>query len=155
MCKEICSTITIIANKLEKKFEVLSVILVPALIKLLPVTIKVIADSAHQTIISFLKYANTSIPLFIEGTNNNHQIIRSRCAEYLNFILKNNNSIDFQIYNVEISLSIKNSLSDSFGQTRSFARKSFVCFKNLFPELAEKLFDELDSSIQSQVCFFK
>ena len=151
MCKEICTTITMIATKLEKKFDALSVLFAPALFKLLPVTIKVIAEAAHQCVLSFLKYTSSSVPLIIEGTEHNHQVVRGRCAEYLQFVLENNDSVSYEPFLESIRGSIKRSLQDSSPQARSAARASFSSLKKSFPDCADKLFNELDPSIQKQV----
>lgn len=68
-------------------FESLSPSVLASLFKVLIVTIKVIADSAHECILSFLPYANTGIPIICEGCTNVHPTLRSKCAEYICAIL--------------------------------------------------------------------
>ncbi len=55
-CKEVCNTITLVAQTLQRDFEEFASIILPCLFKLLIVTIKPISEPAHQCILSFLKY---------------------------------------------------------------------------------------------------
>jgi len=88
LIKEACRTVSTIAMKLDILFEPLAPIFLSALFKLLIITIKVIADSAHNCILSFLPFANSSIPLVVQGISDQHPVLRGKCAEYLLQILQ-------------------------------------------------------------------
>jgi hypothetical protein len=67
MCTEICTTITETANILQERFEPLTGPLLSSLLKLVVVTVKIIAEAAHKCILSFVKYVDSSIPLVAQG----------------------------------------------------------------------------------------
>ena len=68
MCTEVCTTITMTANALQERFEPLTGPLLTSLFKLTVVTIKIIADAAHNCILSFVKFVDSSIPLVAQGS---------------------------------------------------------------------------------------
>jgi CLIP-associating protein 1/2 len=74
--------------RLGDNFDSLSNGFISALFRLLVVTIKVIAESAHKCILSLLPVSSSSIPLITLGIKDKHPFLRARCTEYMYIILE-------------------------------------------------------------------
>jgi len=151
LCKEACRTVSVLALQLQQHFESLSSTFVPTLFKLLIITIKVIAESAHNCFISFLPYANSSIPIIVQGITDAHPVLRSKAAEYLLLMLQKNKKEDMQVHVEMIEASIIKGVQDSSQGTRANARQSFVAFNKQWPERVQGLLSHFEPSIQKML----
>lgn len=68
LCKAVFSVIETMSREMPGLFdEQLCSIIWPCVVKLLPVTVKIIADAAHQTALKFVPILRQSIPLILQG----------------------------------------------------------------------------------------
>mmetsp|Transcript_1988 Transcript_1988/g.2587 ORF Transcript_1988/g.2587 Transcript_1988/m.2587 type:complete len:828 (+) Transcript_1988:95-2578(+) len=154
LCKEACKTVTSLAKTFRSGFNFYVDELAPALLKLLIITIKVIADSAHSCIESFVTFTYPTILQHIQNSSTqNHPALKARCAEYLLEILEDK-QIDSQKLEPFLPIveeTLRRQLGDSAPATRATSRKSFIAFKARWESRADSMFESLDPTLQKSL----
>lgn len=117
--------------------------------KLLVVTIKVIAKSGDDCIVSFLKYCGKhTLNSIVTFLSHPHPVARAKFAEYLNLFLQSKGSdVDPQLIVKGLSIAVQ----DSSATTRQQAKECFNHFQKNFPEESQQFLSEQPPNIQKMV----
>merc|ERR1712087_377400 len=154
--KKTCALSCSLANAMGIKFEDHIENLLYKLFSLLYNKIKIIAVSAHKCIKSLLLKVHTpqSLPALLQGLQDEHPPVRSKCCEYLTQYLSQMNSDskpleDPRIF--QIQLSIQSVVTDSDATVREECRILFKIFSHLFPKRGKQMFEEFPPAVQKQI----
>ena len=124
-----------------------------ALIKLISNANKILSEVGHQCVCSLIENVKSAkfIPKIFEEISSKANPVRTKCALYLDLILKNypNQILEKNVGTFEIM--IEKLISDANNETRNYARQAFLEYQNLFPAKAQKLYAKLDNATQKAV----
>lgn len=131
LCKEACRAVTGLSKTFRSGFNFYVDELAPPLLKLLVITIKVIAESAHTCIESFATITYPTILPHIQNTSTQpHPVLKARGSEYLLQILEDKQiqSTKLEPYLNLIEETLRRQLGDSAPATRATARYIHILF---------------------------
>ena len=148
-CKDACQCISKLAHSFGQLWEPYARKLMPVFFKMLVVTIKIIADSAHECIKSFLQHtvfnvikSGNCFELIAKGLESQHPSLRTHCAEYFYVYIQLTSNQDTNWLNDSNSSLFEASLlkitNDATEKVRCFAKKIFGVYKINFPSKAEE-----------------
>ncbi|KAL8254487.1 hypothetical protein R6Q59_032708 [Mikania micrantha] len=150
--KQACHLLNFLSKELLGDFEAFAEIFIPALFKLLVITILVIAESADNCIKTMLRNCKVAriLPRIAENAKYDRSaILRARCCEYALLIL------EYWADATEIHRSadlyedlIKCCVADAMSEVRSIARACYRMFSKTWPERSRHLFSSFDPVIQ-------
>lgn len=155
--KEAAKTASLAAQILGDNFENCADRLTDTLFKVLNSGTKIIADTAHSSLLEILEAVACwrLIPKTIEQLTNKNPSIRVRSCQYLVIMLENYPAELF-----EYACSIKSGflemieqglnlvVSDAAAEARSYGRQAFLAYRNLYPDRANRLFSRFETSAQ-------
>ncbi|XP_071696556.1 CLIP-associated protein-like isoform X2 [Rutidosis leptorrhynchoides] len=150
--KQACHLLNFLSKELLGDFEALAELFIPALFKLVVITVLVIAESADNCIKTMLRNCKVSriLPRVAETAKHDRSsILRARCCEYALLIL------EYWADAPEIHRSadlyedlIKCCVGDAMSEVRSTARACYRMFSKTWPDRSRRLFSLFDPVIQ-------
>ncbi|KAK1408570.1 hypothetical protein QVD17_40456 [Tagetes erecta] len=150
--KQACHLLNFLSKELLGDFEAYAEMFIPALFKLVVITVLVIAESADNCIKTMLRNCKVAriLPRVAENAKHDRSaILRARCCEYALLIL------EYWADASEIQRSadlyedlIKCCVGDAMSEVRSTARACYRMFSKTWPERSRRLFSSFDSVIQ-------
>ncbi|KAK4751073.1 hypothetical protein SAY87_004555 [Trapa incisa] len=150
--KQACHLLCFLSKELCGDFETLAELLVPVLLKLVVITVLVIAESADNCIKTILQNCNVSrvLPHIVDCAKTDRSaVLRARCCEYALMILEKwHDSAEIQRYTDLFEGLIRCCVADAMSEVRSTARMCFRLFAKTWPERAQHLFSSFPSHIQ-------
>eukprot|EP00741_Cyanophora_paradoxa_P005151 tig00000863_g4993.t1 len=138
--KDACNAISALAKLLGPKFEPHAETIVPALFKLLFVTIKAISEAGNACIRSVLQSSAVSraaLSAITDGaTAHKHGATRQRCAEYMLLLLESAAARERLAADPEsrerLAAAIQRCLADAQAGVRETARRCFAPFRGIY-----------------------
>ncbi|MFS7930334.1 putative armadillo-like helical, CLASP domain, TOG domain-containing protein [Helianthus anomalus] len=150
--KQACHLLNFLSKELLGDFESFAEIFIPALFKLVVITVLVIAESSDNCIKTMLRNCKVAriLPRVAETAKHDRSsILRARCCEYALLIL------EYWADAPEIQRSadlyedlIKCCVGDAMSEVRSTARACYRMFSKTWPERSRRLFSSFDPVIQ-------
>ncbi|XP_042422440.1 CLIP-associated protein-like [Zingiber officinale] len=150
--KQACHLLSLLSKELLGDFEYCAEIFIPALMKLVVITVLVIAESADNCIKTMLRNCKVArvLPRIADAAKNDKSaVLRARCCEYALLIL------EYWADAPEIQRSadlyedlIKCCIADAMSEVRSTARTCYRMFTKTWPERSRCLFVSFDPVIQ-------
>lgn len=150
--KQACHLLNFLSKELLGDFEAIAEMLIPALFKLVVITVLVIAESADNCIKTMLRNCKVSriLPRVAETAKHDRSsILRARCCEYALLIL------EYWADAPEIQRSadlyedlIKCCVGDAMSEVRATARACYRMFSRTWPDRSRRLFSLFDPVIQ-------
>uniref|UniRef100_A0ACD5YMH7 Uncharacterized protein n=1 Tax=Avena sativa TaxID=4498 RepID=A0ACD5YMH7_AVESA len=150
--KQACHLLNVLSKELFSDFESCAEIFIPALFKLVVITVLVIAESSDNCVKTILRNCKVSriVPLIADTAKNDRSaILRARCCEYALLIL------EYWADAPEIQRSadlyedlIKCCVADAMSEVRATARSCYRMFIKTWPERSRRLFMSFDPAIQ-------
>ncbi|KAF8388331.1 hypothetical protein HHK36_026997 [Tetracentron sinense] len=150
--KQACHLLSLLSKELLGDFEACAEMFIPALFKLVVITVLVIAESADNCIKTMLRNCKVArvLPRIADCAKNDRSaILRARCCEYALLIL------EYWADAPEIQRSadlyedlIKCCVADAMSEVRSTARTCYRMFTKTWPERSRRLFLTFDPVIQ-------
>ncbi|XP_071721566.1 CLIP-associated protein-like [Rutidosis leptorrhynchoides] len=150
--KQACHLLNFLSKELLGDFETFAEMFIPALFKLVVITVLVIAESADNCIKTMLRNCKVSriLPRVAETAKHDRSsILRARCCEYALLIL------EYWADAPEIQRSadlyedlIKCCVGDAMSEVRSTARACYRMFSKTWPDHSRRLFSLFDPVIQ-------
>ncbi|VAI47189.1 unnamed protein product [Triticum turgidum subsp. durum] len=150
--KQACHLLNVLSKELLSDFEACAEIFIPALFKLVVITVLVIAESSDNCVKTILRNCKVSriVPLIADTAKNDRSaILRARCCEYALLIL------EYWADAPEIQRSadlyedlIKCCVADAMSEVRATARSCYRMFIKTWPERSRRLFMSFDPAIQ-------
>eukprot|EP00462_Mataza_sp_D1_P019599 CAMPEP_0175136278 /NCGR_PEP_ID=MMETSP0087-20121206/9187_1 /TAXON_ID=136419 /ORGANISM="Unknown Unknown, Strain D1" /LENGTH=1287 /DNA_ID=CAMNT_0016419017 /DNA_START=72 /DNA_END=3934 /DNA_ORIENTATION=- len=152
VCREACATLCFLSRSLTDNFEAVADFMLPVLLKLSYVSINVIAESGRKTALTIIKHTrvNKAVGKLLNGTKETNDALRTACMQYLLLILQvQGENLDKHADGLESV--IKQTLSDKSGDVRSFSRKCYWAFRELWEQRADRLFKGVDTRTQKHI----
>ncbi|XP_076883257.1 CLIP-associated protein-like [Bidens hawaiensis] len=150
--KQACHLLNFLSKELLGDFETFAEMLIPALFKLVVITVFVIAESADNCIKTMLRNCKVAriLPRVAENAKHDRSaVLRARCCEYALLIL------EYWADAPEIQRSadlyedlIKCCVGDAMSEVRSTARSCYRMFSKTWPDRSRRLFSLFDPAIQ-------
>ncbi|XP_074555696.1 CLIP-associated protein-like [Curcuma longa] len=150
--KQACHLLILISKELMGDFEACAEIFIPVLMKLVVITVLVIAESADNCIKTMLRNCKVArvLPRIADTAKNDKSaVLRARCCEYALLIL------EYWADAPEIQRSvdlyedlIKCCVADAMSEVRLTARTCYRMFTKTWPERSRRLFLSFDPVIQ-------
>ncbi|PNT69074.1 CLIP-associated protein isoform X2 [Brachypodium distachyon] len=150
--KQACHLLNVLSKELLSDFEACAEIFIPALFKLVVITVLVIAESSDNCVKTILRNCKVSrlVPLIADTAKNDRSaILRARCCEYALLIL------EYWADAPEVQRSadiyedlIKCCVADAMSEVRATARSCYRMFIKTWPERSRRLFMSFDPAIQ-------
>ncbi|MFS7888508.1 putative armadillo-like helical, CLASP domain, TOG domain-containing protein [Helianthus anomalus] len=150
--KQACHLLNFLSKELLGDFESFAEMFIPALFKLVVITVLVIAESADNCIKTMLRNCKVAriLPRVAENAKHDRSaILRARCCEYALLIL------EYWADAPEIQRSadlyedlIKCCVGDAMSEVRSTARSCYRMFSKTWPDRSRRLFSSFDPVIQ-------
>ncbi|CAL0299631.1 unnamed protein product [Lupinus luteus] len=150
--KQACHLLCLLSKDLMGDFEACAEMFIPVLLKLVVITVLVIAESADNCIKTMLcncKVARVLPRIADCAKNDRNAVLRARCCDYALLMLENwpdapeiQRSVD--LYEDMIRCCV----SDAMSEVRSTARMCYRMFAKSWPERSRRLFSFFDPSIQ-------
>ncbi|KAJ8510755.1 hypothetical protein OPV22_001189 [Ensete ventricosum] len=150
--KQACHLLNLLSKELLGDFEACAEILIPVLLKLVVITVLVIAESADNCIKTMLRNCKVArvLPRIADAAKNDKSaVLRARCCEYALLIL------EYWADAPEIHRSadlyedlIKCCVADAMSEVRSTARTCYRMFTKTWPDRYRRLFLSFDPVIQ-------
>ncbi|KAG8640296.1 hypothetical protein MANES_13G042800v8 [Manihot esculenta] len=150
--KQACHLLCFLSKELLGDFEACAEMFIPALFKLVVITVLVIAESADNCIKTMLRNCKVSrmLPRIADcAKNDKNAVLRARCCEYALLIL------EYWADAPEIHRSadlyedlIRCCVADAMSEVRSIARMCYRMFAKTWPERSRRLFSCFDPVIQ-------
>ncbi|XP_020079822.1 CLIP-associated protein-like isoform X2 [Ananas comosus] len=147
--KQACHLLSFLSKELLGDFESYAEMFIPVLLKLVVITVYVIAESADNCIKMMLRNCKVSriLPRIVNCVKNDRSaVLRARCCEYALLIL------GYWADTPEILRSadlyedlIKCSVADAVSEVRSTARACYRMFAKIWPERSTRLFLSFDT----------
>jgi hypothetical protein len=153
--KAATESLSILAVNFGHRIEEMTVALLPTLLSRLYVTKKVISQACDDALRQLVVNSCTikSLPHLMDGTKDSHNIVRSRCFEYVAILLETVNSVEnMQASDIGIQLdkfetAILLGVRDKDAAARKFVgSRLFPQYKRLFPGRVEKVLNQLTPS---------
>ncbi|CAL9076317.1 unnamed protein product [Musa textilis] len=150
--KQACHLLNLLSKELLGDFEACAEMLIPVLLKLVVITVLVIAESADNCIKTMLRNCKVArvLPRIADAAKNDKSaVLRARCCEYALLIL------EYWADAPEIQRSadlyedlIKCCVADAMSEVRSTARTCYRMFTKTWPDRSRRLFLSFDPVIQ-------
>ncbi|XP_065030000.1 CLIP-associated protein-like isoform X2 [Musa acuminata AAA Group] len=150
--KQACHLLNLLSKELMGDFEACADMLIPVLLKLVVITVLVIAESADNCIKTMLRNCKVArvLPRIADvAKNDKSAVLRARCCEYALLIL------EYWADAPEIQRSadlyedlIKCCVADAMSEVRSTARTCYRMFTKTWPDRSRRLFLSFDPVIQ-------
>jgi CLIP-associating protein 1/2 len=167
LCKDACQTATRVADAFGARWEPYGCRLMPVLFRLLVVTTKIIADSAHRCIMSFLKHTCAGIAVATPGNclevvinalGDIHPAVRAHCSTYMLQLLHTSSQPN-QWLSEEVSVvfeaALLRILNDAAAPVRAVAKQVWQQYRTTFPTRAQAFLERQDGVTQKRVCLKK
>ena len=121
-----------------------------ALIKLISNANKILSEVGHQCVCSLIENVKSAkfIQKLYDEINSKNISLRSKCALYMDLILKNYPTNILEKNTAIIEPMIEKLVCDANKETRNSARQAFYEYQSLFPNKANKLFSKFDNATQ-------
>ncbi|KAJ8307405.1 hypothetical protein KUTeg_015489 [Tegillarca granosa] len=151
--REACITIAYYSQQLGHKFDHFAESMMPALINLIPNSVKIMATSGIVCIRFLIQYTHTPrlIPVISGNTTSKSSIIRRYCYEFINQLLHTWPTHILEKHIANLQDTIKRGISDADAEARVFSRKAFWGFADHFKDQADALLNTLDASKQKML----
>ncbi|KAK9055667.1 hypothetical protein SSX86_026752 [Deinandra increscens subsp. villosa] len=150
--KQACHLLNFLSQELLGDFEALAEIFIPALFKLVVITVLVIAESADNCIKTLLRNCKVAriLPRVAETAKHDRSsILRARCCEYALLILEHwADAPEIQRSADLYEDLIKCCVGDAMSEVRSTARACYRMFSKTWPDRSRRLFSLFDPVIQ-------
>ncbi|XP_031405587.1 CLIP-associated protein-like isoform X2 [Punica granatum] len=150
--KQACHLLCFLSKELLGDFESFAEMFIPVLLKLVVVTVLVIAESADNCIKTILHNCNVArvLPHIVDRAKTDRSaVLRARCCEYALLILEQwHDSPEIQRYGDQYEDLIRCCVADAMSEVRSTARMCYRLFSKTWPERSQRLFSSFDSNIQ-------
>ncbi|WOL00181.1 CLIP-associated protein [Canna indica] len=150
--KQACHLLNLLSKELLGDFEACAEMFIPVLLKLVVITVLVIAESADNCIKTMLRNCKVAriLPRIADTAKNDKSaVVRARCCDYALLIL------EYWADAPEIQRSadlyedlIKCCAADAMSEVRSTARTCYRMFTKTWPERSRRLFLSFDPAIQ-------
>lgn len=150
--KQACHLLSFLSKELLGDFEACAELFIPALFKLVVITVLVIAESADNCIKTMLRNCKVSriLPRIADtAKNDRNAVLRARCCEYALLVL------EYWADAPEIQRAadlyedlIKCCVGDAISEVRSTARMCYRMFAKTWPERSRRLFLCFDHTVQ-------
>ncbi|KAI3694364.1 hypothetical protein L1987_77329 [Smallanthus sonchifolius] len=150
--KQACHLLNFLSKELLGDFESFAEMFIPALFKLVVITVLVIAESSDNCIKTMLRNCKVAriLPRVAENAKHDRSaILRARCCEYALLIM------EYWADAPEIQRSadlyedlIKCCVGDAMSEVRSTARACYRMFSKTWPDRSRRLFSSFDPVIQ-------
>ncbi|XP_076898378.1 CLIP-associated protein [Bidens hawaiensis] len=150
--KQACHLLNFLSKELLGDFEAFAEIFIPALFKLVVITVLVIAESADNCIKTMLRNCKVAriLPRVAETAKHDRSsILRARCCEYALLILECwADAPEIQRSADLYEDLIKCCVGDAMSEVRSTARACYRMFSKTWPDRSRRLFSSFDPVIQ-------
>ncbi|KAL8191903.1 hypothetical protein R6Q57_028634 [Mikania cordata] len=150
--KQACHLLNFLSKELLGDFEALAEIFIPALFKLVVITVLVIAESADNCIKTMLRNCKVAriLPRVAETAKHDRSsILRARCCEYALLVLEHwADAPEIQRSADLYEDLIKCCVGDAMSEVRSTARACYRMFSKTWPDRSRRLFSSFDPAIQ-------
>ncbi|XWS47081.1 hypothetical protein CRYUN_Cryun14cG0122700 [Craigia yunnanensis] len=150
--KQVCHLLSFLSKELLGDFEACAEIFIPALFKLVVITVLVIAESADNCIKTMLRNCKVTrvLPRIADCAKNDcSAILRARCCEYALLILEHwPDAPEIQRSADLYEDLIRCCVADAMSEVRSTARMCYRMFTKTWPDRSRRLFSSFDPVIQ-------
>ncbi|XP_019429579.1 PREDICTED: CLIP-associated protein-like isoform X1 [Lupinus angustifolius] len=150
--KQACHLLCLLSKDLLGDFEACAEMFIPVLLKLVVITVLVIAESADNCIKTMLcncKVARVLPRIADCAKNDRNAVLRARCCDYALLMLENWPDAPEMQRSVDLYEDmIRCCVSDAMSEVRSTARMCYRMFAKSWPERSRRLFSFFDPSIQ-------
>ncbi|XP_027364185.1 CLIP-associated protein-like [Abrus precatorius] len=150
--KQGCHLLCFLSKDLLGDFEACAEMFIPVLLKLVVITVLVIAESADNCIKTMLRNCKVArvLPRIADCAKNDRSaILRARCCDYALLILEHwPDAPEIQRSADLYEDMIRCCVSDAMSEVRSTARMCYRMFAKTWPERSRHLFSSFDSAIQ-------
>ncbi|KAJ7565995.1 hypothetical protein O6H91_02G084300 [Diphasiastrum complanatum] len=150
--KQACHLLNLLSKELLADFESCAEAFIPALFKLVVITVLVIAESADNCIKTMLRNCRVArvLPRIVDcAKHDRNAVLRARCCDYALLMLEqwaDSSEIQRSIDLYEDL--IKSCVGDAMSEVRSTARSCYRLFAKTWPNRARRLFSSFDPVIQ-------
>lgn len=150
--KQACHLLNLLSKELLADFEQCAEAFIPALFKLVVITVLVIAESADTCIKTMLRNCRVArvLPRIMDSAKNDrNSVLRARCCDYALLVLEQwADSPEIQKLVDMYEDLIKCCVGDAMSEVRSTARTCYRVFAKCWPERSRRLFASFDPVIQ-------
>ncbi|MCO5575783.1 hypothetical protein L7F22_029588 [Adiantum nelumboides] len=150
--KQACHLLNLLSKELLADFEQCAEAFIPALFKLVVITVLVIAESADTCIKTMLRNCRVArvLPRIMDSAKNDrNSVLRARCCDYALLALEQwAESPEIQKLVDMYEDLIKCCVGDAMSEVRSTARTCYRVFAKCWPERSRRLFANFDPVIQ-------
>ncbi|KAK7267504.1 hypothetical protein RIF29_20179 [Crotalaria pallida] len=150
--KQACHLLSLLSKDLLSDFEACAEMFIPVLLKLVVITVLVIAESADNCIKTMLcncKVARVLPRIADCAKNDRSAALRARCCDYALLMLENwPDAPEIQRSADLYEDMIRCCVSDAMSEVRSTARMCYRMFAKTWPERSRRLFSFFDPAIQ-------
>ncbi|XP_042467461.1 CLIP-associated protein-like isoform X2 [Zingiber officinale] len=150
--KQACHLLNLLSKELLGDFEACAEMFIPVLLKLVVITVLVIAESADHCIKTMLRNCKVAriLPRIAEiAKSDKSSVLRARCCDYALLILEYwADAPEIQRAADLYEELIKCCVADAMSEVRSTARTCYRMFTKTWPERSRRLFLSFDPAIQ-------
>ncbi|KAG4959413.1 hypothetical protein JHK87_036046 [Glycine soja] len=150
--KQACHLLCFLSKDFLGDFEACAELLIPVLLKLVVITVLVIAESADNCIKTMLRNCKAArvLPRIADcAKNDRNAVLRARCCDYALLILEHwPDAAEVQRSADLYEDMIRCCVSDAMSEVRSTARMCYRMFAKTWPERSRRLFSSFDPAIQ-------
>ncbi|XP_057742358.1 CLIP-associated protein-like [Arachis stenosperma] len=150
--KQACHLLCFLSKDLLGDFESCAEMFIPVLLKLVVITVLVIAESADNCVKTMLRNCKVSrvLPRIADcAKNDRSSVLRARCCDYALLILEHwPDAPEIQRSADLYEDMIRCCVSDAMSEVRSTARMCYRMFAKTWPERSRRLFSSFDPAIQ-------
>ncbi|KAM0941957.1 putative armadillo-like helical, CLASP domain, TOG domain-containing protein [Dioscorea sansibarensis] len=150
--KQACHLLNLLSKELRGDFEACAEMFIPVLLKLVVITVLVIAESADdciKTMIHNCKVARILPRIADCAKNDRSAVLRARCCEYAHLMLEYwADASDIQRSADLYEDLLKCCVADAMSEVRATARGCYHLFSKTWPERSRRLFLSFDQVIQ-------
>ncbi|CAJ1968308.1 unnamed protein product [Sphenostylis stenocarpa] len=147
-----CHLLCFLSKDLLGDFEACAELFIPVLLKLVVITVLVIAESADTCIKTMLRNCKVArvLPRIADCAKNDRSaVLRARCCDYALLILEHwPDAAEIQRSADLYEDMIRSCVSDAMSEVRSTARMCYRMFAKTWPERCRRLFSSFDPAIQ-------
>ncbi|KAH1136681.1 hypothetical protein AAZX31_10G040600 [Glycine max] len=150
--KQACHLLCFLSKDFLGDFEACAELFIPVLLKLVVITVLVIAESADNCIKMMLHNCKVArvLPRIADcAKNDRNAVLRARCCDYALLILEHwPDAAEVQRSADLYEDMIRCCVSDAMSEVRSTARMCYRMFAKTWPERSRRLFSSFDPAIQ-------
>ena len=154
LVREACATAALLSQIFGKGFAQIAEVLIPPLLKQIPVTIAAISEPSNLSLRAIFRCTHHArlLPLILSSIGKNKSaVLRTRCIECVQVVVQTWAWQDVEKHSARLDEVVVQSLTDAQPDVRAGARRCVVALCQAYPQRGDRILRGLDVATQKKI----